>query len=193
MYYAVHKPFNVLSQFTKEAGNISLKDIFPTLPNDVYPVGRLDKDSEGLLLLTNDPKVNKALLHPSNKHTKTYLIQVEGAPTEADLKKVEKPILITVDGKPYHTMPAKAWLYENEENIPERSTPIRFRQNIPTTWIALELTEGKNRQVRKMTAAIGFPTLRLIRYKIEDMELEHFEPGTIKIYDQKTFYLLLNL
>lgn len=179
-YCIIYKPFNVLCQFTSVDNKQCLSDFF-TVPKDVYAVGRLDYDSEGLLLLTNDKKINHALLHPSKKHSRTYWVQVDGAITESAILQLQKGVQISVDGKVYHTLPCKATILNDAPLIPERNPPIRVRKNIPTSWIELTLTEGKNRQVRKMTAAVGFPTLRLIRFKIENCSIKNLAPGTMQI------------
>jgi 23S rRNA pseudouridine2457 synthase len=188
-YFIINKPYGVLSQFTGKEGELTLKTL-SNFPNDVYPVGRLDKDSEGLLILTNDKKLNNHLLNPKFKHKRTYWVQVENVPTATDLKKLEAGVEISVDGKKYHTIPCKAKLIHPE--IAERNPPIRFRKAIPTAWIELNLIEGKNRQVRKMTAAIGFPTLRLIRVGIEDLSFQDINEVVIEM-EQKSLYKLLNV
>ena len=166
--YAVLKPYGMLSQFTSEAGHPGLSEL-GEFPKDVYPIGRLDRDSEGLLLLTNDNDLKRRILegHGGRKIWKTYHVQVEGAPTAEDLRAIERPMQLKAKGKVFTTRPAKARLLPADYTPPwERTPPIRYRANIPTTWIEVQLNEGKNRQVRKMTAAIGFPTLRLIRHAI---------------------------
>ncbi len=171
--YAVIKPFGMLSQFTPEAGHPALGEL-GEFPKNVYPVGRLDRDSEGLLLLTDNNRLKRRILEGegSEKVWKTYHVQVEGTPTQEELLAFERPMRLTVKGKSYTTLPAKANLLPAEYVAPwERTPPIRFRANIPTTWIEIHLSEGKNRQVRKMTAAIGFPSLRLIRYAIGDFSI----------------------
>ena len=173
-YYAVFKPFGMLTQFTSEGEHTTLADLKFNFPKDVYPIGRLDADSEGLILLTNDKRVNSKLLEPSNKHSRKYLVQVEGEVTNEALVKLEKGIKVNDKGNIYETLPAKASIIIPPE-LPERTPPVRFRKNIPTSWIELIILEGKNRQVRKMTAAIGFPTLRLIRVEIEDLKLDKME------------------
>jgi 23S rRNA pseudouridine2457 synthase len=177
-YYAIYKPFQVLSQFSESEGKLTLKD-FLNLPSDIYPVGRLDYDSEGLLILTNDNQFKTHLLDPNNQHERTYLVQVEGVPSESDIEKLRNSLLININGLKYRTKPARAQIIP-ESDLPPRNPPIRFRKNIPTTWIKLTLTEGKNRQVRKMTAAIGFPTLRLVRYSIGKLNLEYLLSKSIK-------------
>ncbi|MGH1471240.1 MAG: pseudouridine synthase [Cellvibrionaceae bacterium] len=165
-----NKPFNVLSQFTDNDARETLADYIDT-PN-VYPAGRLDKDSEGLLLLTDDGKLQQQISHPKYKSPKTYWAQVEGIPNDESLAILQKGVLLK-DGK---TRPAKANII-SEPNIWDRHPPIRFRKNKPTSWIELEIKEGKNRQVRRMTAAIGHPTLRLIRYKIGQWCIDDLLPG----------------
>lgn len=162
-YYLVYKPFGMLSQFTPEGGHPTLADLSFTFPKDVYPVGRLDADSEGLLLLTNDNALKHRLLTPQFEHKKTYWVQVEGAITREALHQLEQGVRIRIKGKEYQTAPANAKEMQEVPNLPERTPPIRYRAAIPTSWIQLTLKEGKNRQVRRMTAAVGFPTLRLVR------------------------------
>ncbi len=154
----------MLSQFTREAPHhITLADLAYDFAKNVYPVGRLDADSEGLLILTADKTLNAKLLNPKNKQAKIYWVQVEGAPSDADLQPLKKGIAIKVKKKIHQTAPAKVFLLKEIPKLPPRNSPIRFRKAIPTTWISLTITEGKNRQVRRMCAAIGFPVLRLVR------------------------------
>ena len=154
----------MLSQFTREAPHhITLADLAFNFPKDVYPLGRLDADSEGLLLLTNDKRLNAKLLHPKNKQPKTYWVQVEGAPVDADLAPLRKGINIKIKKKIHRTANAIIHLLADIPNLPERNPPIRVRKSIPDTWVSITITEGKNRQVRRMFAAIGFPVLRLVR------------------------------
>lgn len=176
-YILFYKPFQVLSQFSKEGDKKTLADYFPGLEKNIYPVGRLDYDSEGLLFLTNDTSLNQKLLHPKNGHQKTYWVQVEGAAQEPDLSDLKKGVLISVNGKSHRTLPAIAHVMPEPDPLPERNPPIRFRKNIPTTWLSITIGEGKNRQVRKMTAAIGFPTLRLIRAAIGSIQIGTLKPG----------------
>ncbi|AGA77821.1 pseudouridine synthase [Echinicola vietnamensis] len=189
-YFVLYKPFGILSQFSGEAH--TLKAI-GDLPSDVYPVGRLDKDSEGLLLLTNDKALNHHLLHPQFGHRRTYLAQVEGAPDEAALRSLESGVAIKVDGKVYHTKPAKANLKNNAPLLPERDPPIRYRKTVPDAWVELTLIEGKNRQVRKMTAAVGYPTLRLVRWSMEDLTIAGFEVGEVREFEKEEIYKCLRL
>lgn len=182
-YFAVYKPYQVLTRFGKEGDKAVLSDHFD-VPRDVYPVGRLDYDSEGLLILTNDTSLNHRLLHPSHRHEREYWVQVDGAITGAAINRLQQGVDIQLDGKPYRTQPCKASLFSAEPPVPERHPPIRFRKEIPAPWIRLTLHEGKNRQVRKMTAAVGFPTLRLIRYRIGKLDIEGMQPGDLVAYTQ---------
>ena len=189
-YYVIYKPFQVLSQFTSQEEKKTLKDFFP-VPADVYPVGRLDFDSEGLLILTNDTTFNHRLLNPRFAHDREYWVQVEGDISPAAIRQLESGVTISIDGKPYLTKPAKAIAMASSPPVPERFPPIRYRAQIPTSWIKLILQEGKNRQVRKMTAQVGFPTLRLIRYRIELLTVEGLGPGEMRLLDQQEIYSLL--
>ena len=189
-YFAVHKPYGYLSQFTGEPNDLTLQHLVDAsgikdFPKDAYPVGRLDKDSEGLLVITNDNKLKTNLLDPNSKYFKTYWVQVEGSPKESDLELIRKGgIVIKHEGRPHKCLPAKARLLHDVQ-IAERNPPVRFRASIPTTWIEVQLREGKNRQVRKMTAALGFPTLRLIRTGIQQLTIAEFPTGTVKEIDGK--------
>lgn len=180
----------MLSQFSPEGDKKTLAQL-GNFPKDVYPVGRLDADSEGLLLLTNDKELNHRLLNPKFKHKRSYWAQVDGTATPEAIEKICKGVSITVDGKKYQTLPCKALLLTSEPNLPEREPPIRFRKNIPTSWIELTLHEGKNRQVRKMTTTVGFPTLRLVRIAIEGIRLEQMQPGDVQKLDKDIIYRLL--
>jgi len=176
-YILFYKPFQVLSQFSAEGDKKTLANFFSDIEKNIYPVGRLDYDSEGLILLTNDTKINQQLLNPAAAHQKTYYVQVEGIPSKEMLQQLTEGVIISVNGKPHKTAPAKVSVITEPVAIPERNPPIRFRKNIPTSWIALSITEGKNRQVRKMTAAVGLPTLRLIRQSIGSVEIGSMQPG----------------
>jgi 23S rRNA pseudouridine2457 synthase len=191
-YCIIYKPFNVLSQFTSQDGKQTLKDFFD-VPNDVYAVGRLDYDSEGLLVLTNDKRLNHALLNPLHEHEREYWVQVDGSITTEAIDKLKAGVSINIEGKQYHTKKCRASIFENAPVVPERNPPVRFRKNIPTSWIKIKLTEGKNRQVRKMTAAVGFPTLRLIRHRIEKCSLDRLMPGEMRIFTQKEIQHLLSI
>lgn len=193
-YYLINKPFQVLSQFTREGGKECLKDYFE-VESDIYTVGRLDYDSEGLLILTNDNYLKTNVLAPDSKTSKVYLVQVENTPTIEDLEQLENGVTINVSGKEYQTQKCKVFLLSPEkiEKIEERVPPIRFRKSIPTTWLEIHITEGKNRQIRKMTAKINCPTLRIIRHSIGNLNLNMLE-GKSKIeISQEEIYKLLNL
>jgi 23S rRNA pseudouridine2457 synthase len=169
-YFLIYKPFGMLSQFTREGEHATLADLGFPFAKDIYPVGRLDTDSEGLLLLTNDNYLKTKLLEPRNRHTRTYYVQVEGEVTAEACELLSAGVSIAIDGKKYLTLPASAKLID-EPSLPERNPPIRFRKSVPTSWLSLTLREGKNRQVRKMTASVGFPTLRLARWSIGKISL----------------------
>jgi 23S rRNA pseudouridine2457 synthase len=192
-YYAIYKPYGMLTQFTTQLGKKTLKDLDYTFEKDVYPVGRLDEDSEGLLILTNDKTLNNRLLNPKNRHFRSYWVQVEGIPTNEQIAQLAKGVDISVKGVKYHTQPAIAKVIDQPKGLEERSVPIRYRKNIPTSWLEISLIEGKNRQVRKMTAAVGLPTLRLIRYRIEDLVLSNLKIGFVKEMDQKWIFEKLRL
>ena len=180
-----------MSQFTSQEGKQTLKDHFD-VPTDVYPIGRLDYDSEGLLILTNDKKLNHTLLNPAFTHEREYWVQVDGAITQQAIDQLQRGVDITVDGKKYRTQKCKASAFETDPIIPVRNPPIRFRKSIPATWLKLVIAEGKNRQVRKMTAAVNFPTLRLIRYRIGNITIEGLEPGEMRIVEQAEIHKLLS-
>ncbi len=168
----------VLCQFTKElAEDKTLADI-ATFPVDCYPVGRLDKDSEGLLLITNDNEVKKIVSSPRFDKIKTYYVQVEGEPTESMFNDLRNGVEISVDGKKYMTKKAKVKIID-EPSFPPRNPPIRYRASIPTTWLSISISEGKNRQVRKMCAAVGCPVLRLVRYSIAGLKYDKLEGRSI--------------
>jgi len=178
-YFLIYKPYLTLSQFSREGDKQTLADLEFDFPNDVYPVGRLDADSEGLLLLTNDKQLNHRLLNPRFRHNRTYYVQVDGQLTTEATEQLSAGVTISVDGKPYRTLPANAQPLP-EPALPARNPPIRYRANIPTSWLSISLHEGKNRQVRKMTAAVGFPTLRLVRWSIETFTAEDMTPGQVR-------------
>jgi len=188
-YILFHKPYGVLSQFTDKSGRKTLSDFGP-FPRDIYPVGRLDADSEGLLLLTNDSRTKHRMLEPGFAHWRTYLVQVDGIPTEEELATLRTGVVI----EGVRTKRARAELLRQEPDMPTRQVPIRFRKNIPTSWLEISLTEGRNRQVRKMTAAVGHPTLRLVRTRIGVLALDDLEPGQHrKLSDSEIRSLLLSL
>jgi len=172
MLAAFHKPFGVLSQFTADGSkHRTLADF--GFPRDVYPLGRLDAESEGLILLSDEPYLNKKLLAPEHAHARTYWAQVERIPTREALQQLEKGVTIGT----HHTLPCKAWMLDPQPLVPPRDPPIRVRKNVPDCWIALSLIEGKNHQVRKMTASIGHPTLRLLRVRIGELDLGGLPAG----------------
>jgi 23S rRNA pseudouridine2457 synthase len=191
-YFIVYKPFNVLSQFSSQEGKRTLKDFF-SVPGDLYPVGRLDFDSEGLLILTNDKSLNHRLLDPKFAHEREYWVQVEGTIDIPALHLLASGVEITVGGEIYKTRPCVARLFGEPPPVPERNPPIRYRAHIPTSWVKMVLKEGKNRQVRKMTAKAGFPTLRLIRHRIEKITLAGLEPGGMRAMERHEIYMSLGL
>jgi 23S rRNA pseudouridine2457 synthase len=167
LYFAFFKPFNVVTQFSP-AENEQLESLANfNFPRDVYPVGRLDADSEGVLILSDDTRLNNALLDPEFEHERTYWVQVDNEVTDAALNELRRGVV--VQGR--MTKPCRAHQIDGEPDLPPRAVPIRVRKNIPTSWISLSLTEGKNRQVRRMTAAVGHPTLRLVRWSIGSLTL----------------------
>lgn len=191
-YFIVYKPYEVLTRFGKEGDKAVLSDFF-NVPKDVYPVGRLDYDSEGLLILTNDKSLNHRLLHPAQAHEREYWVQVDGAVTDAAIQQLKEGVTIRVDGKDYKVKAVDASIFTSDPLVPDRHPPIRFRKLIPAPWIRLVLKEGKNRQVRRMTAAVGFPTLRLIRYRIEGLDVSGMQPGDIAELSQEELYNALQI
>src|ERR1035438_5037554 len=172
MLIAFHKPYGVLSRFTPDGSpNRTLTEF--GFPKSVYPIGRLDADSEGLLLLSDEARLNERLLHPRHAHEREYWVQVERIPTPDALLKLAKGLVI----QERQPLPCRAWILDPQPDVPPRDPPIRFRKTVPTCWIGLELAEGKNRQVRRMTAAIGHPTVRLIRVRIGKLELRDLPSG----------------
>lgn len=169
LYILFFKPYGVVSQFSGEAK--TLKQYIPI--KSIYPVGRLDRDSEGLLLLTNDGAFQHRLSHPRYAHPRTYWVQVEGIPNDQALRRLQEGVVI----RKYRTRPARVHMLQGEPQLPPRDPPIRFRKSIPTAWIELTLVEGRNHQVRHMTAAVEHPTLRLVRVAIGDLGLSNLQPG----------------
>ena len=179
MVILFNKPYGVLSQFTPEAGHRALDEF--GFPPGVYAAGRLDHDSEGALLLTDEGRLVKKLLDPKFEHPRTYLAQVDGQITPEAVRQWSKGVII----KGYRTKPCKAEMATPPEELWERVPPIRYRAAIPTSWVRLTLIEGKNRQVRHMTAAVGFPTLRLIRVQIGNIALGALQPGQWRIVTER--------
>jgi 23S rRNA pseudouridine2457 synthase len=175
MLIALNKPFGVLCQFTTDDGRPTLADY--VRQKDVYPAGRLDHDSEGLLLLTDDGALAHRLTDPKHKQPKTYLVQVDGALSDVAVQALRRGVVLN-DGP---TLPAIAEHAQEPGWLWPRNPPVRFRKSIPTSWLSITLGEGRNRQVRRMTAAVGFPTLRLIRVRIGDYELAGLAPGETRL------------
>ena len=173
-YFVLNKPYGYLSQFTDKLNRKTLSNL-KNIPKNIYPIGRLDIDSEGLLLISNDKLLVDYLLNPQNSHEKEYLAQVEGIPTEEEMNKFRSGLII----ENQKTLPAQIEVI-NSPNLPDRVPPIRRRMNIPVYWTKIVITEGRNRQVRKMTAAIGHPTLRLIRIRIKNITLGNLKAGEIR-------------
>jgi 23S rRNA pseudouridine2457 synthase len=186
MLIAFNKPYGVLSQFTPDgSANRTLSDF--GFPKQVYPLGRLDADSEGLLLLSDEPALNERLLHPQQAHQREYWAQVEQIPSRDSLQSLKRGLVI--QGR--KTLPCHAWILKPQPEVPPRVPPVRFRKTVPTCWIGLELVEGRNRQVRRMTAAIGHPTLRLLRVRIGRFVLGDLPPGASKELDREARKLVL--
>lgn len=186
MLIAFHKPYGVLSQFTPDGSpNRPLAEF--GFPPRVYPIGRLDADSEGLLLLSDESDLNERLLHPRRSHRRIYWAQVERIPDANALTKLSRGPTV----QERKSLPCRAWLLDPQPEILPRDPPIRFRKSVPTAWIGLELIEGKNRQVRRMTAAVGHPTLRLLRVQIGEFALGNLAPGAWKELDTAERTLVL--
>jgi len=172
-YILLYKPYGVLCQFSPEGDHVTLASLGP-FPRDVYPAGRLDADSEGLVLLTNDNRLKQRIMEPRFGHPRTYLVQVERIPDATALDRLRGGVW--VQGRT--TRPSRVELLERAPEVPPRPVPIRERKSIPTSWLRMTLQEGRNRQIRRMTAAVGFPTLRLIRIAIGDLTIDGLAPGT---------------
>jgi len=178
-HYLIHKPYGYLSQFVNNQNRRKNKKLLGELyefPEGVMAIGRLDEDSEGLLFLTTDGKLSEKIR--SNKVEKEYYVQVDGLIDDEAIDKLKLGVEISVNGKKYITKPGKASKLENP-NFPERSRKVRDERHGPTSWVSITITEGKFRQVRKMTAAVGFPTLRLVRYRVGNVKMDKFEPGKV--------------
>jgi 23S rRNA pseudouridine2457 synthase len=183
--FLFYKPYGVVSRFTPEGAWLSLRTFGPFKPG-AYPVGRLDADSEGLLFLTDDTFLTHRLTDPAFDHPKTYIVQVERVPAPESLARLREGLVI--EGR--RTKPAEARLLKEEPKFPPRPVPIRFRKHVPAAWIELVLREGRNRQVRKMTAAVGHPTLRLIRTRVGEFTLDGLEPGQYRELSPEEFQRL---
>lgn len=181
-YYLLNKPYGVLTQFTDKEGRKTLGDVYK-FPKDVYPVGRLDMDSEGLLFLTDDKSLTDHLLNPENKNEKEYYVLVERIPAEEELDELRRGVMI--QGK--KTQPAKVKIID-DPGFPERVPPVRYRKNITDCWLSIVITEGRHRQVRKMTAAIGHPTLRLVRVRMKNLLLGEMKPGETRELTEKEIW-----
>ena len=191
-YYIIYKPYKIISQFTSSHRKKKcLGELGFAFPSDVYPVGRLDENSEGLLLLTNDKSLNFKLLNPANGHRRVYRVQVQGTVTNKALREMEAGVTIALKSGPYLTRPAKAKKISPPQNLAPRKHPVSDR--LPSTWIELTLIEGKFHQVRKMTAGVGYPCLRLIRVAIEELRLENMLPGDVRELTKDAVYSKLHL
>ena len=190
-YFLIYKPYGMLSQFRPGEGQRGLGELYD-FPKEVYSVGRLDADSEGLLLLTDDTRINRRLLDPLEGHPRTYWVQVEGEISDEAIERLSTGVSMRIDGKEYRTRPALAGKMEAPV-VPDRNPPIRYRKSVPDSWLELTLTEGRNRQVRRMTAAVGYPTLRLIRHGIGTLKMENPYPGKVVELDQALLYKALKL
>lgn len=176
--FQIYKPHGMLSQFTASIPGKRTLGELQEFPPQVYPIGRLDEDSEGLLLLSDDKSLNQKLLGQGIE--KEYFVQVEGSPTNEDLDPIRQGVEIRVRKKLHHCLPANVRILQQAPILPERNPPIRYRKSIPTTWLSITLREGKNRQVRKMTAKVGFPTLRLVRWRFADWTIEGYQAGEVR-------------
>jgi 23S rRNA pseudouridine2457 synthase len=191
-YYIIYKPYKFISQFTSSHRKKKcLGEMGFPFPKDVYPVGRLDENSEGLLILTNDKSLNFKLLNPAFEHKRIYLVQLQGIITPQALEQLENGVTIALDSGPYLTRKCSARVVPKPEKLPPRGHPIS--ESLPTSWIELTLTEGKFHQVRKMTAGVGYPCLRLIRIAIENIRLENMQPGEVREMKRDAIYKKLNI
>ncbi len=180
-YFLLYKPFGMLSQFSRETPEQrTLADLDFNFPKDVYPVGRLDADSEGLLLLTNDKRLNDSLLNPKHAHPRSYWVQVEGTPVAEALERLAAGVALRIKGKIWNTRPAQVQVLVTPPTLPERHPPVRFRKTVPDAWLEITLTEGKNRQVRRMCAAVGLPVLRLVRVRLGRLALGDLQPAQVR-------------
>lgn len=190
-YYCIFKPYKMLSQFVPVKKKRTLSDLAFTFPEGTHALGRLDDNTEGLLLLTTDKSVTKLLMHPSQKHKRMYWVQVHGNVSDETIDMLQKGVSIRLENADYVTLPCEAKIIPAPENLPPRGHPVGT--HFPTTWIELTLYEGRFHQIRKMTAAIGHQTMRLLRISIEDLELHDFVPGSVKEYTKEEFFERLKL
>lgn len=186
-YFIIYKPKGCLSQFSKEHGKTALGDLFK-FPKDVYPVGRLDEESEGLLILSNDKSINSVLLNPKNGHWRTYWAQVNGQIDKKSIKELERGVDIFINKKKYHTLPARI-----KKGLPPKNICPMEVASKNTSWLRISVQEGKNRQIRKMTATVGFPTLRLVRTHIESLELGDLKPNDFMQIDKDQLFYKLKI
>lgn len=192
-YYIFYKPYDVLTQFSKDKPDQKTLSDFLKVGPDIYPVGRLDKDSEGLLILTNDPSLNSLLLQPRQEHKRTYVVQLDDDITAEALKKISEGVEIKLPTGTHKTLPCQVKKLSRPPGLPDRTPPVRFRAQIPTSWASIELSEGKNRQVRRMFAAVGFPVLRLVRVQIEELKLGKIQPGQYAEINEEELYRLVHI
>ncbi len=188
-YYTFFKPYDVLSQFTQDVpGQKTLSDFNLPISKDVYPVGRLDRDSEGLLLLSNDKTLQSSLANPNAKIWKTYWVQVDGAVDHNAVHKLQNGVTIRIKKKEHNTLPSQVDIIKSPRELFNRNPPVRFRKTIPTSWIKISIQEGKNRQIRRMCSAVGFPVLRLIRVSIANLKIATFENAYLKKIDRENIF-----
>ena len=191
-YILFYKPYGVLCQFSSKERKTTLRD-YLTVPQDVYPIGRLDEDSEGLLMLTNDKRWTEIILNPAQKISKTYLALIEGIPDEEKLERLRKGVVVKIKNKGLlRTAPCTAEIIANPQWMEERNPPPVLRKNKQYCWLRITVIEGKNRQIRKMTATIGHPTLRLVRTEIGNLSLKELKPGQFRFVTEKEFSGLIH-
>ena len=190
-YFIIYKPYKMLSQFARFRKKRVLADLDFSFPEGTNALGRLDDNTEGLLILTNNKKLNHALLKPENEHKRIYWVQVHGKVNKQTLQQLQTGVSIVLEGKDYITLPCEARIIDAPKNLAKRAHPVR--DDIATTWIELTLTEGKFHQVRKMTAAVGHQTMRLIRIAIEDLLLNEMKPGEVRELSEEEILKQLNI
>ncbi len=185
-YYRIYKPYGMLSQFTPEGNKPALGSLLK-FPLDCYPVGSLETEAEGLLILTNDRKVSQKFLDSKAEHKQTYFVQVDGAITEEAIEKLSIGVEVKIEGKSFNTQPANVKIIE-EPKLPSRNPPVRFRKTVPTTWIRITLIESKNKQVRQMASAVGFPALRIVRFAFEKLDIGEMNSGDVMELSRNDVY-----